>query len=162
MKLPVLEKIFGFVRVKHIMNHQPVTIRQDEDFSLAALKFKAHHVNYLIVVDDDGRVAGLISHKYLYRTLSPRKLLNPDMRFDYNVILDGDSYYEKESLDQFVLKRMMKPAPVTIRPGEPAIKAVQLMARHDLGCLPVVNRQRQVIGVVTDREIVKYAAQVLM
>jgi CBS domain-containing protein len=161
MNLPILEKIFGFVRVKHIMNEDPVTIKQDEDFSLAALKFKAHHVNYLIVVDETDRVVGLISHKYLYRTLSPRKLMSPDARFDSRIILDGDSYYEKESLDQFILRRMMKPSPVTIRPGEPAIKAVQLMARHDLGCLPVVGRRQRVIGMVTDREIVQYAARVL-
>lgn len=161
MKMPGLEKIFGFVRVKDIMNREVITIGENENFSLAALKFKAHHVNYLIVVDGRERVVGLISHKYLYRTVSPRKVIGQNTRFDRDVILDGDSYYEKETLDQFILKRMMKPAPITLRPGEPAVKAVQLMASRDLGCIPVISGNRKLLGVVTDREIVKYAAQVL-
>lgn len=161
MTLPVLERIFGFVRVKHIMNPEAVTIGQDENFSLAALKFNAHRVSHLVVVDDKQRVVGTISHKYLYRTLSPRKLLNQQMSLNSNLVLDGDAYYEKESLNQFILKRMMKADPLTLRPGEPAVKAVRMMAKLNLGCVPVVDKQRRVLGVVTEREIVKYAARVL-
>jgi CBS domain-containing protein len=161
MTLPVLEKIFGFVRVKHIMDPEAVTIGQDEDLSLAALKFNAHRVSHLVVVDGKQRVVGTISHKYLYRTLSPRKLLNQQMSLNPDFVLDGDAYYEKESLNQFILKWMMKSDPLTLRPGEPAVKAVGAMARFNLGCIPVVDKQHRVLGIVTEREIVKYAARVL-
>jgi CBS domain-containing protein len=42
---------------------------------------------------------------------------------------------------------------VTLQPNDPAQYAAQMMAECDCGAIPVVNRQGQMIGMVTDRDI---------
>ena len=37
--------------------------------------------------------------------------------------------------------------------GEPLSKAAAIMWQHDCGCVPIVNDARQVVGMLTDRDI---------
>lgn len=49
---------------------------------------------------------------------------------------------------------VMKEDPVVCHPNDSFYRAAQLMASRNIGFLPVVDRQRRLIGVVTDRDIV--------
>jgi CBS domain-containing protein len=46
--------------------------------------------------------------------------------------------------------------PVCCEPGDPITKAADVMKRHDVGAVPVVDSQssRRLVGIVTDRDIV--------
>jgi CBS domain-containing protein len=41
----------------------------------------------------------------------------------------------------------------TASPETPVGEAARAMARHQVGCLPVVDRLRRVVGMVTDRDL---------
>lgn len=43
---------------------------------------------------------------------------------------------------------------VTIQENENIINCAKLMANHDIGCLPICNKDEEVIGIITDRDIV--------
>jgi CBS domain-containing protein len=49
---------------------------------------------------------------------------------------------------------VMTPAPVTCRPDDSIVDAARLMQSYDVGSLPVVTDENQVlVGVITDRDI---------
>jgi CBS domain-containing protein len=49
---------------------------------------------------------------------------------------------------------VMTPAPVTCRPDDSIVDAARLMRSYDVGSLPVVKDENQVlVGVITDRDI---------
>ncbi len=50
--------------------------------------------------------------------------------------------------------KLMRPAAVTCRPEDTLESAAQLMLEHDLGCLPVVDAEGRLAGVITDRDAV--------
>ncbi len=53
-----------------------------------------------------------------------------------------------------LVKELMSASPVTIGPEEPAACAARLMARANVGSLPVCGEDGKLCGVVTDRDIV--------
>ena len=50
---------------------------------------------------------------------------------------------------------LMTPDPAQVTPSDTLQRVSQLMAEHDVGCIPVVTAadQRSLVGVVTDRDI---------
>ena len=52
------------------------------------------------------------------------------------------------------IKDVMSPGIVTITPEESAALAARLLARHDLGALPVCDQEGRLRGIVTDRDII--------
>jgi CBS domain-containing protein len=48
--------------------------------------------------------------------------------------------------------QIMSKAVVTCRPGETLAAAAKLMWDRDIGCLPVIDDQGHVVGIVTDRD----------
>ncbi len=51
------------------------------------------------------------------------------------------------------VSEVMTAEPVCCTPETTAQEAARLMAEHDCGCLPVVDADDRVVGVVTDRDI---------
>ena len=59
------------------------------------------------------------------------------------------------------VKDMMTRDIWTIGPNAGAYEAGQLLLDHQFSCLPVVDEQRRVVGIITDRDFLKYALEVL-
>lgn len=53
----------------------------------------------------------------------------------------------------------MTPSPYTCHPEDSLQRAASLMADHDCGCLPVIDADRRVTGVLTDRDVCIAAAR---
>ena len=52
------------------------------------------------------------------------------------------------------VRDLMNPSVVSITPGESAALAARLLARHNVGALPVCGDDGRLRGIVTDRDIV--------
>lgn len=52
------------------------------------------------------------------------------------------------------VKEIMSGRPITIAPEESAAVAARLLARHNVGALPVCSKEGRLRGLVTDRDIV--------
>lgn len=51
------------------------------------------------------------------------------------------------------IRSVMTPDPTTCTPDATLRQAAQMMKQHDCGQIPVVDQQRQPLGVITDRDI---------
>jgi predicted transcriptional regulator len=156
-----LQELFSKVKIEDVMNKEVVSLYEDDDLSVAQVKFINHTISHLVVLNRRGQISGLISQKYLYKTHAPRKIINDSLAYDRNVILDGDSYYDKSSLDGYILRNVMKKDPFVMRPTDSVLSSIVEMSRQKLGCIPIVNKERSVVGILTSQEIVKFIAYVL-
>ena len=50
---------------------------------------------------------------------------------------------------------------VTVRPDAPLSEALQLMLKHKFGCLPVVDAQGNLLGILTDSDLVRFCGELL-
>jgi CBS domain-containing protein len=51
----------------------------------------------------------------------------------------------------------MSPSVVTVRPDASILEASELMLKHDIGGLPVVDRRGRLVGIVTERDFLRPA-----
>jgi CBS domain-containing protein len=49
----------------------------------------------------------------------------------------------------------------TVSPETPLREALKRMLLHKFGCLPVVDAERRVVGILTEADLVRFAAEVI-
>ena len=131
------------ILINQIMAWPVITVQIDEPFSHVEEKFRQKNIRHLPVVDSEGKLLGLITQRDLFRTVSPHK------------DLEGAEHYDPETLDAFILKRAMISDPSTLGPDDTLLQAVELMASFKYGCIPIVDKEKKVIGIVTEIDVLK-------
>lgn len=149
--------------IKEIMTVPVIKMYEYETLSRAEELFVRHGIYYLPVVNRLDHLIGVITHKYLYKTLAPRKLVsNNYMGYSKEMVIDGDTYYEKTTLNSFRLKNIMNPNPITLRPDDSVAEAVLAMTRYNAGCIPIIKGNRKICGILTHKDIVNLATLILI
>lgn len=156
-----IKNLFSETKLKEVMNEDVVRIYDDDQLSLAQIKFLNNKISHLMVVDRQNTLVGLISQKYIYKAQSPRKIVGNQFQVDAGMILDGDSYYFKESLNDYILSDIVKFNPYSLTPDDSLANAVKDMKNMNLGCIPVVDKQKKLVGSITHGEIMKFVAETL-
>jgi acetoin utilization protein AcuB len=120
------------------------TIRQDAGALAAADKMAAKNLLHLVVVDTKGRIVGVLSDRDL-RSAQPSVLLVPDAAM------------RRKALGMVRVEDVMTVHPSTIRDDQSVEDALGVIMRHRLGCLPVVDRTGELVGIVTSGDVAKLA-----
>ena len=127
--------------VNLIMKRDLTTIRPETPFYEARWIIQEKGVRHLPVVDDSRRILGLVTN------------------YDIRSAAAADSNLSLQDL-AFVLGKLraaafMTPAErlVTVKPETVIEKAVQLMHDRKVSCLPVVDKGQEVVGMVTETDV---------
>jgi CBS domain-containing protein len=59
------------------------------------------------------------------------------------------------------VRDIMKKDPITIRPEASIFDAMKLMRERDIGCLPVVNAEGRLVGIITEHDFMDLSAALL-
>ena len=117
------------VQVKDYMTTDVLTVGPRTDIHEAILLMVERNITGLPVVDNE-MLVGVISRR------------------DFKKI-------RKESQLQAPVKAYMSTRVITIEPGKSPVQAAQVMVRHDIGRLPVVEDGR-IIGIITRSDTMMY------
>jgi acetoin utilization protein AcuB len=153
--------VFASMKIKDIMQTNVVTVREDDDVSEAQEKLTDHHISHLLVIDNDKKFVGLVSQKYLYKMQSPRKIVKEEMDYDPNILIDGDSFYTKETLNSYILRNIMNRHVFTLTKDNSVLDALTYMDKNRVSCIPIVDKNKTIQGVLTDRDLIHYIAAVI-
>ena len=129
-----------FLKVEQYMTTDLFTVHEDESLDLVASLMEWKRIRHVPVEDDRHNLVGLVSYRSLLRLVA-RGILEPKQK-------------------QIAVSELMKRDPVTIAPETSTVEAIELMRRHKISCLPVV-KGRQLVGIVTERDLVNLAAELL-
>ena len=152
--LPMID-LFSQTKIKDIMT-EAICICKDDPFSSAQQKFKDNRSYYLIVVDDEDKYVGTLSQKFLFKAQSPRKIISEEMSHDPAIIIDGDSFYDKEVLDSYILSKVMHKGALSLLPDDNVLTAVKHMSQKKISCIPVVDQSLGVCGILTNQEVIDF------
>lgn len=67
-------------------------------------------------------------------------------------------FKESEALKKATVKQVMTSKVVTMHPDEPFRKALELMSRHDINRIPIVDDENHVVGIVARSDMLKAIA----
>ena len=108
--------------------HAAVTCKENEAIKDIAERIVTRSVNHIVVVDDHGRLCGIVTSWDITRATA-----------------EG-----RKALADIVTRRV-----VTAKPDEPLETASRRMAQHNISALPVIDNERKVLGIVTSEDISK-------
>jgi CBS domain-containing membrane protein len=127
------------------MTDKVLSVRPGESVDKIYDAMTERSIRHITVIDDDGDLVGVVSHRDLLR----------------------HSLIERSDLPLFVQKAILKRTRVeevmtseveTAEPDQPVKEAAQVMFENKFGCLPVVEGWR-VVGILTEADFVKYFTQ---
>jgi CBS domain-containing protein len=108
--------------------HPAVTCKENEEVTVVAQRIINRSVNHIVVVDDQKKLKGIVTSWDITKAVAK----------------------EKEKLADIIIRKV-----VTTTPDEPVEVASRKMAQHRISALPVVNRERRVLGIITSEDISK-------
>ena len=116
------------------------TLFVDETMDLANTILTLARIRHLPVIDRDGKLVGILSHRDLLRAFA--ELYKSGRN-------DADQ-------DRVAVAEIMTDEVTTIAPGAPALEAAEIIWENKIGCLPVVEDER-VVGIITESDFVRTA-----
>ncbi|HYK91595.1 MAG TPA: CBS domain-containing protein [Acidobacteriota bacterium] len=124
------------------MRAETVTIDMDATVGEAMNLCTSKCIRHLPVLDEEGRLVGLITDRDLRAFISPR----------IGTISENNA--DRETLNRHVHVIMIR----NLATGSPAMtlaQAARLMLEKRVGCLPIVHDDKRVAGIVTTSDFLK-------
>lgn len=128
-------------RVRDLMSSEVVTLRRNDQLSIADDVMRLGRIRHLPVLDDDEQLVGIVSQRDLFRGALARAL-------------GYGAHAQQKILGQLLVKEVMTNDPITIAPDAPLAEAARLMLERKVGALPVVEAGR-LVGILTESDFVK-------
>jgi CBS-domain-containing membrane protein len=135
--------------VSDLMTTPVVRVHQETGFKEIAKLLAEYAVTAVPVVDDDERVVGVVSEADLLRKeaaqLDPAGLL-PTLR---------PRPADRAKAEATTAEGLMNTPAVTARPQWTAVEAAQVMERHHVKRLPVVDEADRLVGVISRADLLR-------
>ena len=144
------------IKAKDIMTRKVITVSPDTEITEAARLLLKHHFNGLPVVDEGGRLQGIICQEDLI--VQQKKLPLPS----FFTLLDGliplKSYKslekELEKIAATTVAKAMTPDPVTVDPETDLEDIATLMVKHNTHTMPVLD-QVKLVGIIGKEDVLR-------
>ena len=122
------------------MIRDPQTVAPSTTVWGALALMRQGDLRHLPVVDDDGTLRGILSNRDFRRLLD---FLDPQGRIPH-------------VRDIAVSEIMTKtPQVITVHPDTPVVNIAQLMVLRKVGTMPIVDAQRRVVGILTQKDVLR-------
>lgn len=146
------------MKIKDIMTKEVITVREEDTVETCAKLLTKHNLSGLPVVDEAGRVKGIITEGDLIRRSA--KVPTPAyLEFLGGIIyLDNPNKFFDEVKKSMGLtaKEVMTDDVTTISPDETIEKAANMLVRKQIKRLPVLDEAGKLIGIVARKDIMTH------
>ncbi|HEY7588910.1 MAG TPA: CBS domain-containing protein [Thermoplasmata archaeon] len=150
------------MQVRDVMAKEPVTLKPTATLREAAITLADESVGGCPVVDETGRLIGMLSEVDILEALKTqhkelRMLMPPEITFGISFV---EIIKEREAIAAFkdVENRLVQDAMTkeihAVGPGDNVERAIRLMVQHKIHRIPVVDGDR-LVGIVTRGDVLR-------
>ena len=118
------------MRAKDVMNKEPYILYGEDTILNASTFMKTERTRNLPVVDKSNKLIGLITLREIIEGLA-------------------------RNADAALVKDAMVKEVKAIEPDAPLKGAIQIMLLNKFGCLPVIDKNKKLIGIITETDLLK-------
>ena len=131
------------MKVADLMTSKVETVTMDAILSDVWKIFRQHRFHHLPVVDEDNHLIGMISDRDVLYHISPRVESGNATVAEIEVL--------RKPAHQFMSRR-----PLTVYPNTSAVRALRTIIDQSVSCLPVVDDDMNLQGILTWRDVIKF------
>ncbi|MBE2233884.1 MAG: CBS domain-containing protein [Anaerolinea sp.] len=123
--------------IGNIMTPEVITTTPASSIGAAIELMRQHSIRRLPVLEDE-RLVGIVTDRDLRQATNSPLVLR-------------ERWYSEFLLEAIKVRSCMTPDPITVTPATPVAQAAQLLRRHKIGGLPVVDvgQADRLVGMVT-------------
>ena len=129
------------LKVEEFMQTDLFTVQREDIIEFVAEMMDWRKIRYMPVEDAQGKLVGLITSRLLLRHFAQCNRIAPKQ--------------------QVLVKDIMIDKPKTIKPNETLLQALYSMRENKIGCLPVVNDDNELIGVITEMDFLRISLRLI-
>ena len=131
--------------VRDYMSSPVKTLQRNQVLSMADAVMRNERIRHLPILDEDGRLAGILSQRDLFFSALLRAL-------------GYGSHARDQRVSAIPAKEAMSEPVVTTTPDTAIATAAQMMVDRKIGCLPVLEGDA-LVGIVSESDIVAAVAR---
>ena len=135
------------MKVRELMSTDLVTLTEDETLAHAQRCMRSGRIRHLPVVRE-GRLVGLVTHRDL-------------LAASFSVFAEVDPAEQRRVFATIPVKELMHREVVTVGPDLPVAEAARILLRNKFGCLPVVEDDGVLVGLVTEADFLRLTVRLL-
>jgi CBS domain-containing protein len=124
------------ISVGDFMTRELMTLQESDDLALAEQIFRLGGIRHLPVVRD-GKLVGLVTHRDLLRSAASHQAARTRAA------------------------EVMTASPTAVQPSTSLVHAARVMLKHKFGCLPVCDDDGKLVGIITEADFVRFAADMV-
>ena len=131
----------GETPVAAVMSPRVLTAYPNDSLLEAADVMVTSHIRHLPVVDEAGRLVGILSER--------------DLRAALGVPADALQHWPLSPARTRKVRELMTSPVFSLRPEQPVSQAITTMVNRAIGALPVVDRENHPIGIVSYLDVLR-------
>lgn len=133
--------------VRDVMTPDPVTVFSHESLQVAQQRMVMHRCRRLPVLSEDGALVGILTDR--------------DMRLAVNSpLIMRERWQDEQLLAQTQVAACMTPDPICVGPDTPLRDALDILLKHRISGLPVVDSDH-LVGVLTVTDLLRALQRLL-
>ncbi len=126
------------MKIKEIMSTPVYVVSPDENVARARNLMLRHKIGRLVIIDKNKPI-GIVTKKDITRRLS-----------------QTEPQWRRRPIDDIPVKKVMTESLITIFSDATPGQLAEIMSENNIGGLPVVNNNEEVIGMVTKWDLIRY------
>jgi len=150
------------MKVRDVMSTDPITLRPSATLREAAITLADESVGGCPVVDDRGKIVGMLSEVDILEALKTqhkelRMLMPPEITFGISfveIIKEREALAAFKDVENRLVRDIMTKEVHAVSPDDPVERAIRLMVEHRIHRIPVVEGDR-LVGIVTRGDILR-------
>ncbi len=135
------------IPISELMNIEVITLRPEETMINAKKIFDANGFHHIPIIEEDGKIAGILSLVDYVRILSSDMIFNKDL----------NNQLSKLNLDSLQVRDVMQSQVVCVKPTDSLMIAVEIFRANKFHALPVVNEEQKLVGIISTFDLLMYA-----
>ena len=134
--------------VGDIMTRDVFPLKADQTLNVVRLLMRTVRVRHVPILDENEKFVGLLSHRDL-------------LAYSISKLADIDPMEQREIDRHIPIRDVMRTQIATTTADTKLTEALQKMLDNKFGCLPVVDEQQHLVGIITDEDIIRLAIKLL-
>ena len=141
----------GKYKVKDFMSKMVITCRKSDSLKFVLNIINKNNISRLIVTDNDGNPVGVVSRNTFVRHTSNFKKLSSK----------STDFWKPTKLDSLLpIETLMHPDLLTVNLEDDLANAAHIMIKNIVSGLPVVNKSKNLVGLISKSDVVRAFSQV--